>query len=334
MPSTPPAFSPDRGHPATAEAGPRDPRGRRHGRRRSRRGCARFLRGRDGHDRPPRRRARARGSTRAATGLRSSTSSSPCPASAAPGNRPSSRSWRCRSARSSCTTSVGAASCAVPGVPAGLEELWRRVGRLPWARLVEPAIALARDGRRHAAGARRVPRDARAGHDDAARARGSTRRAAAARGRATAWSSPGSRRARASSPRRAPGRSTTGRSAEALLALMEERGGPRHAGRPRAPTRPCWLEPVEAPYAGVRVQTRGGLSRLAETLAAPAPAPRRLAGRAGARSRCARRARSAAAARRAHDEPRRSSTATATPASSRRASGSARATSCPGSTCT
>jgi gamma-glutamyltranspeptidase / glutathione hydrolase len=41
---------------------------------------------------------------------------------------------------------VGPASCAVPGLPAGLEALWRAHGTLPWPRLVEPAIALARDG--------------------------------------------------------------------------------------------------------------------------------------------------------------------------------------------
>src|SRR5881392_2757092 len=41
---------------------------------------------------------------------------------------------------------VGPASCAVPGVPAGLGALWRAHGRLPWARLVEPALTLARDG--------------------------------------------------------------------------------------------------------------------------------------------------------------------------------------------
>jgi gamma-glutamyltranspeptidase / glutathione hydrolase len=41
---------------------------------------------------------------------------------------------------------VGPASCAVPGVPAGLAELWRAHGRLPWRRLVEPALRLARDG--------------------------------------------------------------------------------------------------------------------------------------------------------------------------------------------
>jgi gamma-glutamyltranspeptidase / glutathione hydrolase len=51
--------------------------------------------------------------------------------------------------------SVGPASCAVPGLPGGLDLLWREHGRLPWARLVAPALALARAGTglpaRHAA---------------------------------------------------------------------------------------------------------------------------------------------------------------------------------------
>ena len=42
--------------------------------------------------------------------------------------------------------SIGPASCAVPGLPAALGELWERLGRLPWPRLVEPALALARRG--------------------------------------------------------------------------------------------------------------------------------------------------------------------------------------------
>ena len=41
---------------------------------------------------------------------------------------------------------VGPASCGVPGLPAGLEALSRRHGRLPWRRLVEPAVRLAREG--------------------------------------------------------------------------------------------------------------------------------------------------------------------------------------------
>jgi gamma-glutamyltranspeptidase / glutathione hydrolase len=51
--------------------------------------------------------------------------------------------------------SIGPASCGVPGLPAGLEALWRAHGRLPWARLCEPALRLARRGTelpsRHAA---------------------------------------------------------------------------------------------------------------------------------------------------------------------------------------
>ncbi len=41
---------------------------------------------------------------------------------------------------------VGIGSCGVPGVLPGLGELWRRDGTLPWGRLVEPALRLARDG--------------------------------------------------------------------------------------------------------------------------------------------------------------------------------------------
>src|SRR5436309_467164 len=41
---------------------------------------------------------------------------------------------------------VGPASCAVPGLPAGLTAFWQEHGRLPWARLVEPALRLAESG--------------------------------------------------------------------------------------------------------------------------------------------------------------------------------------------
>ena len=55
---------------------------------------------------------------------------------------------------------VGPGTCGVPGLPAGLGVLSDRFGRLPWRRLVEPAIRLAADGRAHAARARRLPSDA------------------------------------------------------------------------------------------------------------------------------------------------------------------------------
>lgn len=41
---------------------------------------------------------------------------------------------------------VGASSCGVPGLPAGLAALWQRYGRRPWAELVEPALDLAGTG--------------------------------------------------------------------------------------------------------------------------------------------------------------------------------------------
>src|SRR5262245_25387772 len=42
--------------------------------------------------------------------------------------------------------SIGEASIGVPGVPAGCAEMHKRWGRLPWQRLVEPAVTLARSG--------------------------------------------------------------------------------------------------------------------------------------------------------------------------------------------
>ncbi|MGA9761015.1 MAG: gamma-glutamyltransferase [Gaiellaceae bacterium] len=47
---------------------------------------------------------------------------------------------------SSQAFSIGAASCAVPGAPKGLEDVHRRFGRVPWRELVQPAIELARAG--------------------------------------------------------------------------------------------------------------------------------------------------------------------------------------------
>lgn len=44
------------------------------------------------------------------------------------------------------TYSIGPAACAVPGLPSALDELWRLLGRLPWPRLVEPALRLANQG--------------------------------------------------------------------------------------------------------------------------------------------------------------------------------------------
>jgi gamma-glutamyltranspeptidase/glutathione hydrolase len=42
--------------------------------------------------------------------------------------------------------SIGESTVAVPGVPAGVGEVHRRWGRLPWQRVVAPAVTLARSG--------------------------------------------------------------------------------------------------------------------------------------------------------------------------------------------
>jgi gamma-glutamyltranspeptidase/glutathione hydrolase len=159
---------------------------------------------------------------------------------------------------------VGAATCAVPGVPAGLDELWRRGGKLPWERLVEPALRLARTGvpmpPAHARclamlapvmimreGERIYSPDGRlleAG--DALEQPGlvAALEAVAAEGARTFYD---------------------GALGEALLTLMDERNG-LITPADLAAYRVEWQAPVETSFAGVRVQTRGGLAGLTETL--------------------------------------------------------------------
>ena len=160
---------------------------------------------------------------------------------------------------------VGIASCAVPGVPGGLGELWRREGRLPWARLVEPALRLARDGVElppaHAACLAMLAPVMTMREGERIYA-------------------PGGQLLEAGSRLEQPGLATTlellavegpesfyaGSLAEAVLALVEERGG-LVTRDDLALYEPVWLEPVEGDYAGTRIATRGGLSRLTDTLA-------------------------------------------------------------------
>jgi gamma-glutamyltranspeptidase/glutathione hydrolase len=159
---------------------------------------------------------------------------------------------------------VGAATCAVPGVPAGLDALWRRAGRLPWARLVEPALRLAERGvtippahakclamlapvmTLHEGGRIYAPGGLLLEEGDRLDQPGlvPTLAALSAEGARTFYE---------------------GTLAESLLALMDERGGLVTADD-LAEYRVEWLPPAEAEYAGVRVLTRGGLSRLVDTL--------------------------------------------------------------------
>ena len=159
---------------------------------------------------------------------------------------------------------VGAASCAVPGVPAGLEALWREYGRLPWPRLVEPAVELARSGVEfppaHAACLRMLApvmtmnEGARIYSPDGSLLAGGARleqpglvpalEAIAAEGAASAY---------------------RGAIGDALLSLIDERGGLVSADD-LSTYRAIWREPEEVNYRGARFQSRRGLSDVLEAL--------------------------------------------------------------------
>lgn len=158
---------------------------------------------------------------------------------------------------------VGPGTCAVPGLPAGLDALWRRFGSLPWARLVEPALALARS---------EVPMPP--GHV-ACLAMLAPVFTMGADGRRIY--APAGRPLELGEPLRQPGLVAAlelvaaegagsvyrGTLAEALLAVD---GVPvRRADLERHEAR--WHEPVEVPYAGTRFLTRGGISGVPQSLA-------------------------------------------------------------------
>jgi gamma-glutamyltranspeptidase / glutathione hydrolase len=158
---------------------------------------------------------------------------------------------------------VGPGSCAVPGLPAGLEALWREHGKVPWARLVEPAIRLARDGvafpPAHAACLAMlapVMTMNEGGHIYAPRGKllqpGDT------------LEQPGL----VDALEAVAADSTSvyrGSIGERLLALSDERGG-LLTREDLASYEARWNEPVELEYLGARLLTRGGLSGLPETV--------------------------------------------------------------------
>jgi gamma-glutamyltranspeptidase/glutathione hydrolase len=165
---------------------------------------------------------------------------------------------------------IGASSCAVPGVPAGLDALWRAHGRLPWARLVEPALQLARDGvampAAHVAclvmlapvmtmregAALYAPSGELMVEGDVLRQPGLVRALELVRdeGAASVYS---------------------GTIARSLLDLMEERSGTITASDLEEYA-PVWTEPATVEFAGRRVLTRRGLSGVPATLARFDPA--------------------------------------------------------------
>jgi gamma-glutamyltranspeptidase/glutathione hydrolase len=159
---------------------------------------------------------------------------------------------------------VGIGSVGVPGVPAGLGELWDRHGRLPWARLCEPAIRIARDGvpmplahalclamlepvmTMHEGAALFAPEGELLGEGDL-------------------LVQPELARAFELLAHEGPRSFVDGSLGRALVALMEERGGPV-TRRDLEAYSPRWVAPVEGRYAGHRIVTRDGLRGLIPVL--------------------------------------------------------------------
>ncbi len=161
--------------------------------------------------------------------------------------------------------SVGPASCAVPGLPAGLDALRREHGSLPWAELCAPALRLARDG---------VPMPPAHATCLEMLAPVMTMQPDGARIYAPAGKllGPGDRLDQ-------PGLVTAlellagegvvsvyrGTIARLLLALFEERGGAVRR-RDLESYEAAWADPVEVAYAGTRFATRAGLYGIAPVL--------------------------------------------------------------------
>jgi gamma-glutamyltranspeptidase / glutathione hydrolase len=164
---------------------------------------------------------------------------------------------------------VGPASCGVPGVPAGLEALWSRFGRLPWARLCEPALALARTGvampPAHAACLEMLAPVMTMNEGAAIYAPSGKLLASGDR-----LEQPGLVRALELVADEGPRSVYAGTIAESLLALVGERGG-LVTDDDLAAYSPNWSRPVRADYARTRVLTRPALAPITEPLGLLSP---------------------------------------------------------------
>jgi gamma-glutamyltranspeptidase / glutathione hydrolase len=161
---------------------------------------------------------------------------------------------------------VGPASCAVPGVPAGLEALWREHGRLPWPRLVEPALRLARAGvtmpPAHAACLEMLAPVLTLDAGARIYSPGGT-----LLGAGGLLEQPGLEAALESLAAEGAAGAYRGTIGGALLALSAERGALVTRADLEA-YRARWRSPVASEWLGARLLTRAGLSRIPETIRA------------------------------------------------------------------
>jgi gamma-glutamyltranspeptidase/glutathione hydrolase len=160
---------------------------------------------------------------------------------------------------------VGIGSCGVPGVPAGLDALWRAHGRLPWPRLVEPALHLARSA---------VPMPAAHASCLEMLAPVMTMNEGAGiyapggelLGEGDLLRQPGLVAALEALTEEGPRSVYEGTIGQSLLRLVEEGGGlvtEEDLGSYEA----VWSEPVEADFRGYGIRTRAGLSDFPAALA-------------------------------------------------------------------
>jgi gamma-glutamyltranspeptidase/glutathione hydrolase len=159
---------------------------------------------------------------------------------------------------------IGAATCGVPGIPAGLATLHAEYGRLSWPRLVEPALGLARTGvdfpPAHAACLEMLAPVMTMREGERIYSPGGRLLPAGAR-----LDQPGLARALELLADEGPRSVYEGTIGETLLALVAERGGIVTETDLRSYVA-LWSEPVEVAYAGTRFLTRGGLSDVPETI--------------------------------------------------------------------
>jgi gamma-glutamyltranspeptidase/glutathione hydrolase len=176
---------------------------------------------------------------------------------------------------------VGPASCAVPGLPAGLDALWREYGSLSWPELCAPALRLAREGVQippaHAACLAMLAPVMTMNEGAAIYSPGGTLLEAGER-----LEQPGLVPALEIVAEEGATSVYRGSIAEELLALMQERGG-LVSREDLATYEAAWVEPATCSYLHWRVQTRRGLSRVPDVfetlggLAALSPTERVLA---------------------------------------------------------